>query len=182
MSKQLIKYIWMIGGVVSIVIVALVFLNLPKQSENSPSSAAFSSSNVLNIELPDLTLENLAGEPLALRDLKGQAVLINFWATWCPPCQREMPTLEAFQQAHQAEEMLVVAINAGELAALVAPYIEEQQLTFEILLDPDMRASAAFQVASVPTTFFVDKAGVIRERYAGPLSLEQVEAKMAALP
>lgn len=153
------------------------------QVSDDPALASVPEGSVVVVpqELPDLTLQTLDGRSVSLRDLQGKAVVVNFWATWCPPCRMEMPDLQAFYQAHLNEDVVVVAINAGEAVSLVQPFVDENNLTFDVLLDPDMRAMTAFRVASLPTSFFVDRQGVIRERHGGALTLAEIESSMAPL-
>ena len=153
------------------------------QISDEPALASVPGGAVLVVpqELPDLTLQTLDGRSVSLRDLQGKALVVNFWATWCPPCRMEMPDLQAFYQAHLDEDVVVVAINAGEAVSLVQPFVDENNLTFDVLLDPDMRAMTAFRVASLPTSFFVDRQGLIRERHGGALTLAEIESSMAPL-
>lgn len=115
-----------------------------------------------------LVLHSLAGQPAPLDDLKGRAHVINLWATWCPPCQREMPMLTE-EAARSAVPVLLV--NQGEEAAKVTAWMERQGLTSaHIFLDCDQGAAAAAGSAGFPTTLFVDSKGVIRQLHAGEIS------------
>ena len=133
---------------------------------------------------PDFTLETLDGESVTLSDLRGQAVLVNFWATWCPPCKAEMP---AFQQAHldYAEEgFVILAVNATQQDSLPAieTFRAENSLTFPIVLDNTGDVSDTYQVRSLPTSFFVDKEGVISEVViGGPIAEALIRARIEEL-
>ena len=86
---------------------------------------------------PDFALAALDGSTIALSDLEGQVILINFWATWCPPCREEMPAIQQLYDQYQDRGFTVLAINQGQEAAQVATFAEEMGLTFPVLLDPD---------------------------------------------
>jgi thiol-disulfide isomerase/thioredoxin len=112
---------------------------------------------------PALRLQDLDGQLTDLADLKGRVVLINYWATWCPPCRREMPSMERLSQALKSEAFSVLAVNVGEDADTIDAFTSQidTELTFPILLDTRSRTMQAWGVAGLPTTFLVDKQGRI---------------------
>lgn len=115
-----------------------------------------------------LVFQSLAGEAVAIDDLKGRAYVINLWATWCPPCQREMPMLTE-EAARSAVPILLV--NQGEDAAKVRTWLDRRRLAAtHVVLDRDQSTAAAVGSAGLPTTLFVDSNGVIRELHAGEIS------------
>ena len=118
---------------------------------------------------PDLALPQLDGTLRTLRDLRGQVVLINIWATWCPPCRAEMPAIQQAYAAYHERGFAVLAINQREDATTITPFLAQHGLTFPILLDSDGQASASYQASALPSSFFVDRRGVIRTVYHGPL-------------
>jgi cytochrome c biogenesis protein CcmG, thiol:disulfide interchange protein DsbE len=118
---------------------------------------------------PDLALFQLDGTARTLRDLRGQVVLINIWATWCPPCRAEMPAIQQAYAEYHDRGFTVLAVNQREEATTIRPFLEQHGLTFPILLDSDGQASAAYQASALPSSFFVDRRGVIRTVYHGPL-------------
>ena len=118
---------------------------------------------------PDFTLTAADGSTVQLSALRGQVVLINVWATWCPPCRAEMPAIQSAYAEARDEGFTVLAVNMQEDAGTVASFMEEHGLTFPALMDTDGRVSAAYQARVVPSSFFVDRAGVIRAIYRGPL-------------
>jgi cytochrome c biogenesis protein CcmG, thiol:disulfide interchange protein DsbE len=118
---------------------------------------------------PELTLRRLDGATVALRDLAGQVVLINIWATWCPPCRAEMPAIQQAYTAYRDRGLVVLGVNQREDTAAIAPFLEKYGLTFPILLDDDGQASARYHASALPSSFFVDRRGVIRAVYHGPL-------------
>ncbi|MBB3141604.1 TlpA disulfide reductase family protein [Halomonas organivorans] len=119
-------------------------------------------------QLPELTLENLDGEPVDLAGLTGQRVIVNLWATWCPPCRRELPRLA---EADGRDDVTVVVVNQGEDLLPVARYLDAQGLAFShALLDPRQSLMVASDAPGLPTTLLFDADGRTRERHVGELT------------
>ena len=119
--------------------------------------------------LPDLQVQGLDGQPQTLQSLRGRPVVLNLWATWCPPCRREMPVLQAAQQAHP--DVHIVLLNQGESAAVVQAYLRTHGLALrQVWLDPAQRAGATFDQVGLPTTLFFDAQGRLVSRRVGELS------------
>jgi peroxiredoxin len=122
---------------------------------------------------PDFTLELLNGGQITLSDLRGKAVVINLWASWCPPCKAEMPAIQNVYEKNKERGLEVLAVNTtyqdSEQAA--ASFIEEFNLTFPIPLDRTGTVSRQYQLRALPSTYFVDRMGVIRKVIiGGPMS------------
>lgn len=130
-------------------------------------------------QAPNFSLQTLDGETVALQDFRGQIVLLNFWATWCPPCRVEMPDLQSAYAAAENEGFVVLAINLQETAPQAQTFVDEFGLTFPILLDPDAMVTRLFNVTGFPTSYILDRDGIIRERMAGALTRSQIEAWIA---
>jgi len=109
-------------------------------------------------EKADFSLTDLQGKSWHLRDLKGQVVLVNFWATWCPPCRKEMPDLQALYDRYRDQGFVVLSISDEE-AAKVSPFVAERKITYPVLLDPGRRVNGAFVVEGIPKSFVYDRAG-----------------------
>jgi cytochrome c biogenesis protein CcmG, thiol:disulfide interchange protein DsbE len=118
---------------------------------------------------PDLALPQLNGTPRTLRDLRGQVVLINVWTTWCPPCRAEMPAIQQAYAEYHDRGFTVLAVNQREDAAAITSFLEQHGLMFPILMDSDGQASATYQTSALPSSFFIDRRGIIRTVYHGPL-------------
>jgi cytochrome c biogenesis protein CcmG, thiol:disulfide interchange protein DsbE len=118
---------------------------------------------------PSLTLPALDGSNVALDDLRGQVVLINVWATWCPPCRAEMPALQTAYDHYRDEGFVVLAVNQREDAARVESFMGQYGLTFPALLDRDGVVAQQYGAPYLPASFFVDRAGQIRTTYRGPI-------------
>ena len=106
----------------------------------------------------DFTLRDLAGRPWTLKSLRGKIVLVNFWATWCPPCRKELPDLESLYQQFEPQGLVILAVT-DEDAGVVAPFVNEQRLSYTVLLDPGGNVKNAFHVARIPKTFVYDRGG-----------------------
>jgi len=119
---------------------------------------------------PDFTLPALTGETVHLRDYRGQVVLVNFWASWCPPCVAELPAIHAFYQSHRQEGFIVLAVNAEEGTATVQDFVQRQGFTFPVLLDSHGGVMNRYGVRALPTTFIVDRQGNIRYVHRGEIS------------
>lgn len=118
---------------------------------------------------PDFTLRGPAGETVRLSDFAGNPLLINFWATWCPPCRFEMPLLEQTYRKLQGDGFVVLAVDVQEGPDLVKPYITEMGLTFPVALDRAGAVATAYRVTGLPTTVFVDSNGIVTDIHRGAL-------------
>jgi peroxiredoxin len=106
----------------------------------------------------DFTLSDLQGKSWHLRELKGKVVLVNFWATWCPPCRKEMPDLQALYDNYKDQGFVVLSISDEE-SAKVAPFIAERKISYPVLLDPGRKVNEAFVVEGIPKSFVYDREG-----------------------
>lgn len=118
---------------------------------------------------PELTLTDLEGVTRSLADYEGQVVLVNLWATWCPPCRAEMPAMEKVYNEYKDQGFVVLAVNMTyqDTFANIAPFVEEYGLTFPILLDETASVGSAYQLRSLPSSYFIDRDGIIREVVIG---------------
>ena len=131
---------------------------------------------------PDFTLETLNGQTVSLSGLRGQAVLINFWATWCPPCRAEMPAIQQVYDRYRDQGFTVLAVNLQESDAQVAAFAEQFGLTFPIPMDRSGSVFARYRVRALPSTFFVDKEGIIQNvTVGGPMAEAFIESQVADL-
>ena len=107
----------------------------------------------------DFSVASLEGPPSALRGQKGKIVLLNFWATWCPPCRAEMPAIERLWKKEKGKAFTVMGVSVGEEPAKVKEFIGRQGFSYPIFVDPSGVLGAAFGARSIPTTYILDKAG-----------------------
>lgn len=122
---------------------------------------------------PDFELKTLAGETVKLSDLKGKKVMLNFWATWCPPCKAEMPAMEEFHK-EAGDEVVILAVNIDPHLDVKA-FVDENGITFPIPLDAEDKVNETYQVLSIPTTYFIDTKGNIGNKYIGAMNLDAME-------
>lgn len=132
-----------------------------------------------DIQASEFELLNMDEEKVKLSDYRGQVVLLNFWATWCPPCVREIPSMERLYQQVKAEGFKVIAINQMEDADDVFAFTGQLAIdpTFEILFDSTSEVSQDYAVRGLPTTYLIDKKGKIRYRAVGGREFDHIEVK-----
>ncbi len=133
---------------------------------------------------PDFTLELLDGGTVTLSELRGKVVLINLWASWCPPCRAEMPAIEAVYQANKDQGLEVLAVNTTYQDSLpdAVAFIQQYGLTFPVPLDRTGEVARQYQLRALPSTFFVDRKGVIRKVIVGgPMSEATIESTVQGL-
>jgi cytochrome c biogenesis protein CcmG, thiol:disulfide interchange protein DsbE len=161
--------IWLAGGLLlGIGLAAFIFLG-----SGGLAGAGSQPAPVTGSLAPDFRLANLTGGQLALSQLRGRMVIINFWATWCPPCKEEMPLLQAFANQHSADTVLL-GVNDDEEAPAVQSFAEDNHLTFPILLDPGGKISDLYRVRAYPSTYFIDMTGKVSAYHIGILSNELI--------
>jgi peroxiredoxin len=127
---------------------------------------------------PPFTLSDTNGKSVQLSDFKGKKVILNFWATWCPPCQKEMPDMQAFYEKYGNDvQLLAVNLTSSEGSKkAVSKFLKEKQFTFRVLLDDqDTVGSKKYRVSTIPTSYFIDEQGKIVQRVNGPMTLKQME-------
>ncbi|EEL05057.1 AhpC/TSA [Bacillus mycoides DSM 2048] len=134
---------------------------------------------------PDFELAKIDGTNVKLSNLKGKKVILNFWATWCGPCQQEMPDMEAFYKEHK-ENVEILAINytpseKGGGEEKVRNFAKEKGITFPILLDKNIDVTTAYKVITIPTSYFIDTEGVIQDKFIGPMTQKEMEKRIAKL-
>jgi peroxiredoxin len=129
----------------------------------------------------DFTLETVEGTKVSLSDYRGKVVMINFWATWCPPCLSEIPDFEAAYQARQGEGFVVLGINVEEPREAVAPFAQAIGMSYPVLLDTGGQVMKMYRAPGLPISLFIDRDGVIRVRHVGFLTGEQLEKYLAQL-
>ena len=128
---------------------------------------------------PDFALHNLQGKEVRLSDFQGRPVLINFWATWCPPCRIEMPTIETAWHKHKDEGFVVLAVDVQESPSQVQHFVDSLGLTFPILLDPTAKvASELYRIRALPTSFFVGRDGRLVAAHRGMMTEQGLQQYM----
>ncbi|RLL45420.1 TlpA family protein disulfide reductase [Oceanobacillus piezotolerans] len=191
-----------IGFGVLIVLIALMITNYIDQQkveeeesnlydvtgDTGAQGAMISSGDTTGIEVgetaPNIELETVDGETFSLTDLRGKKVILNFWATWCPPCREEMPEMQKFYDEHK-DEVEVVAVNLSDTENNlqdVPDYISQYGYTYPIPMDKEGTVASAYSVITVPTTYFIGTDGVVQQaRKLGPMDYEFMEEMVEAL-
>jgi peroxiredoxin len=173
------KLLSVIAGVTLLVALALV-----AYLEFSPASPAPAAPDIATEVTPspsgdtvaagkmaaDFKLPSLTGQTIALSSLRGKVVFLNVWATWCPPCREEMPSIEAlYEKFKDDKNFVVLAVSQdSDGRAPVASYVESHGLKFDVLLDPDNLVGEAYDVSGIPETFIIDQRGRIVAHHVGP--------------
>ncbi|GAB4548087.1 MAG: hypothetical protein Fur002_24710 [Anaerolineales bacterium] len=164
---------WLGAG---LVLVGIALFAALKSAANAPAAQLNSVVPMqVSYPAPPLSLSAMNGETEALQDLLGSVVLVNNWATWCPPCKAEMPSLQKYYEAHKEQGFTIVAVEAGEGKEEVAQFVDSFGLTFRVWLDPDGAALKAFKNGSLPNSYVIDPMGMVRFAWTGEISYDMLE-------
>ncbi len=125
----------------------------------------------------DFELEDLQGERVSLKSFQGRIVLLNFWATWCPPCRAEMPSLERLHQAFRGRDFALLAVDLQEEKDQVQRFAAEYSLSFRVLLDSSGQVGSTYGVRSIPTTYLIDRRGFLLARFIGGREWDAAELR-----
>lgn len=159
-----------------LVTVGVMFMLLLSNKNASGINSDFSAIPVeVDFAVPELNLRGLDGKPVSLLDYRGKVVLVNLWATWCPPCREEMPTLQEFFEKYRDQGFTLIAINQEESRNIVRPFVEEFGLTFPVWLDENYLAQREFNTMSLPSSYVVDRNGRVRLMWIGGISKRNLE-------
>jgi peroxiredoxin len=164
---------FLVGAGLLILGVAAFFM-LPK-----PDAVAGDELSALPVEVeypaPSLELTDLDGNPVSLADFRGQVVLVTNWATWCPPCKAEMPTLQEFYDDNAANGFTIIAISAGEPTADVSAFVKQYGLTFPVWPDLTQKATIAFRNPGLPSSYMIDRNGIVRLAWTGAITRKTLD-------
>ncbi len=130
---------------------------------------------------PDFAIHLPDGSTAHLSDYRGRPVILNFWATWCPPCRLEMPDLVETYETHKDEGLVVIAIDDAEAHDLVSAFVEEFGMTMPVVVDPQGDVMRAYKTNSLPSSFFIDRDGVVRVRWLGLLTPDVLEQNLRSI-
>ncbi|MCK1983327.1 MULTISPECIES: TlpA disulfide reductase family protein [Peribacillus] len=136
----------------------------------------------IGAKAPNFSLKTLDGEQVELSDYKGKKVMLNFWATWCPPCKKEMPDMEKYSQ-QAGDDVVVLAVNIDPENDVQA-FVEDNGITFTIPLDSQSAKNPVnerYKILSIPTTYFIDKEGIIRNKVISAMQLKDMERNINSM-
>jgi peroxiredoxin len=155
-----------------IISLTLPLLSCSKDRETAPIKGSLA---------PDLTLTALDGSSVSLNNLRGKAVFINFWNTACRYCQYEMPNIQKMHETYADEGLVVLGVNVGDSLADAEGYARRLKINFTILLDSDETISRSYLVNGYPTSYFIDREGVVKSIYIGEMTREEMEKQVKSV-
>ncbi|WP_246145563.1 redoxin domain-containing protein [Bacillus rubiinfantis] len=172
-------------GLISWVIYGQISSPSEKEKSTSTPSASSQKSNQKSVEIgveegkkaPNFQLRTLGGKAVQLSDYQGKVVILNLWASWCPPCKAEMPHMQKFYQEHKNNNVEILAVNlttAEKNSDGIRPFVKKYGLTFPILLDEQGEIGNTYQAFTIPTSYFIDKNGIIFKKIVGPMDQEMM--------
>ncbi len=168
----------LLGSGLFLIVVSAYFI----WGDASPQAELSAVPAQVSFTAPELTLVDTQGMSRSLADYRGQVVLVNLWATWCPPCKKEMPALEAFYREHKDQGFVIIAINDGDPTAEVLKFVKDYELTFPVWLDPTyMATEQAFKTLNLPSSFVIDRNGTIKLMWVGGISRKALDKHVAPL-
>jgi peroxiredoxin len=152
--------------------------SVTKEATNNVSTGY--NSPHINIDTPkikaiDFKLNDLNGKEVSLSDFKGKKIFLNFFATWCPPCRAEMPEMQKLYEETKDSDLIILAIDLGEDTKAVSNFISNNKYTFNVLLDSNNSAAEKYQIASIPTSYFIDKDGNIIDKHIGSMAIQDMK-------
>jgi thiol-disulfide isomerase/thioredoxin len=121
----------------------------------------------VDLPIPDFTVSDLEGKPVSLSDYRGQVVLVNVWAIWCPPCRAELPILQEYYEDHRKQNFVIIGIDAGDEVEDILYHVKFFKLAFPNWQDPHKYASRAFEVFTLPSSYVIDRSGRVRLTWSG---------------
>lgn len=179
-KTNLLPFILVGAGLLLIIGVAVILQARGGETQQYPNELILQPIEV-NQPAPELTLLDLDGNQVSLSDFVGQVVLVNNWATWCPPCREEMPEFQAYYEKYRQQGFQVIAVEAGQPEAEVRDFVEREGLEFIILLDPENLSLITFQNSSLPNSFVIDRRGHLRLAWLGAINGPTLEKYVTPL-
>ncbi|MBI2864775.1 MAG: TlpA family protein disulfide reductase [Chloroflexi bacterium] len=151
---------------------------LPPIGRVLPSEGFKTTAARLNEPAPDFTFVDPSGATRKLSDYQGQAVMINFWASWCPPCVQEMPDIESVYREEQAKGLVVLGINLDDDPNAARRFLQARGVSFPSVSDGDQVAIYLYRVSPIPQTFFIDREGILRDMQVGAMTKGMIKKKV----
>lgn len=158
----------------ALIILALIAGGYFFYLQNSTSEAVQAEVGTeIGMQAPDFELRNINNEKVSLSDYRGQKVFLNFWASWCPPCRQEMPDMQKLYEEYE-DEVVILAVNVGENKSTAANFMMQNNLSFTVLLDNDKSTARNYLVRGIPSSYFLDQDGIIKEKVVGAVSYQRM--------
>lgn len=162
---------FLIGAGILLIGSAFLFSIIQNEDDDSAAPSRFTTIPIeVNYPAPELNLTDLSSQNVNLKDYKNNIVLVNNWATWCPPCKAEMPTLQTYFEAHMEDGFFIIAIESGETLEEVTDFVNNYALTFPVWIDRDGVALDAFGNWNLPSSYVIDRNGMVRLTWTGEIS------------
>jgi peroxiredoxin len=180
-NRRSTAFITLIAGGIFLLGAGLIPLLVGAQQKALASVAPIIPPEVTSYAAPQLALTDLQGKSVSLEDYRGKVILVNNWATWCPPCKIEMPELQAYYATHAADGFVIVSIESGEPADQVISFVKEYGMTFPVWLDPEIAALEAFQNWNLPSSYVIDGDGMVRLSWTGGINQPTLEQYVTPL-
>jgi len=170
-----ISIVILLAGIIWIIISSVFIMGDSVEIKHAPKEG---------FQAPNFTLDSSTGHKSSLSDFRGKVVLVNFWATWCPPCRKEMPAMQHVFESYQDEGFVIIAINAAyqDSSSKADALIASNGITFPILFDTDGNVANHYHVQAFPTSFFIDREGIIHEIvFGGPMAETLLQTRVVSL-
>ena len=145
-------------------------------TSNSPGSP-LNADNIISSSAPDFALKDANNKTVSLSAFRGKVVLLNFWATWCPPCRAEMPALNKLYRSLKQRGLVVIAVSTDRSMEHMKDFLEKNRVDFPVVFDANRTTARQYRVFSMPTTFLIDKNGIIAEKFYGEYEWNEPETK-----
>jgi thiol-disulfide isomerase/thioredoxin len=159
-------------GLITVGVAAMTLITLHQSQATSNIIAV---PVAVDYPAPALTLSDTEGTSHSLKDYLGQVVLVNMWATWCPPCREEMPTLEAFHEEHSDDGFVIIGLNDGDGLLDVRDFVAEYGLLFPVWLDPGYTSETIFGTTNLPSSYVIDRQGQVRLQWVGAITRDMLD-------
>ena len=166
---------WIVGAIVAVALVVLIAAYFPSEIDQNRGPA-----QVVGLPAPVLTMPLVSGGTIDLGSLRGHDVVLNLWATWCGPCRREMPALERLAR-ERTGRLVVVAVDQGEAPATAQAFAKRFGVTFPVATDQGQQLGTQLHLLGLPSSFFIDKNGVIRDAVDGEMTYDMMAQKAQRL-
>ena len=170
--RRLIVAAWLVAGVAAIIALLTFSVARPTGPVDTP---------IVGRPAPAFDLQTLDGQRVALADLRGSPIILNFWASWCIPCREEAPLLTAADAAHRTQGLRVLGVVYQDSAENARQFMARYGQTYPGLVDPDGRTAIDYGVFGIPETFFIDRSGVVRSRQVGALTEVELQRQVETI-